>query len=125
MPQNSQNFVAVNSLGAGVPLKVDADGALIVTAPDLPLPAAPQAHYNITAATVIKATPGTVLRFNVVVAGSTVGSINDCATTGAVAAANEIASLPNTVGPSTLDWPCAVGIVVTPGTGQTIAVLFA
>ena len=45
--------------------------------------------------------------------------------TGDAAAANKIASIPNTVGVITLDWPCAVGIVVTPGSGQVLAVSYA
>lgn len=107
-----------------VPLTVDGDGALMVTAPDTPLPDAPTSRFNISVATVVKATPGTVLRFNVVTAGTTAGTINDCATTGAAAAANAIATIPEVVGPVALEWPCAVGIVVTPGTGQVVSILF-
>jgi hypothetical protein len=125
MPQNPQNFVAKNAAGAMVALLTDADGALVITAPDAPLPAAPQTHFNITAATVVKATPGTILRFNVVSAGTAAGTINDCATTGAAAAANAVATIPEVVGPVALDWPCAVGIVVTPGAGQVLSILFA
>jgi hypothetical protein len=80
--------------------------------------------YNITTATVIKALPGRVFRVNVQVAGSTTGTVNDCATTGAAAAANQIAVIPETVGPLVLEWPCATGIVVVPGTGQTISVSY-
>lgn len=79
---------------------------------------------NITAATVIKARPGRLVKIVVVVAGSAAGTVNDCLTTGAVAASNEVASIPNTIGPLSLDWPCLTGIVVVPGTGQTVAVLY-
>lgn len=82
------------------------------------------ATLNISAATVVKATPGRLVRINVVAAGSTAGTANDCATTGAAATGNQIASLPNAVGPIELKWPCATGIVVVPGTGQTLAVSF-
>jgi hypothetical protein len=78
---------------------------------------------NITAATVIKAAPGRLVRISVIVAGAA-GTANDCTTTGAAAAANEIAVIPAAVGPVPLDWPCLAGIVVVPGTGQTIAVSF-
>jgi len=78
---------------------------------------------NISAATVIKATPGRLVRISVIVAGS-VGTANDCTTTGGAAAANEIAVIPAAVGPVLLDWPCLAGIVVVPGAGQTIAVSF-
>jgi hypothetical protein len=84
-------------------------------------------RLNITSATVVKATAGAVVTATVVVAGSTPGTINDVATTGGAAAANQIASLPNTVGTislsnSTAPWPCSTGIVVVPGTGQTVAI---
>jgi hypothetical protein len=78
---------------------------------------------NITATTVIKASAGRLVRINVIVAGAA-GSANDCTTTGAVAAANEVAVIPAVVGPVWLDWPCNNGIVVAPGAGQTIAVAF-
>ena len=60
-----------------------------------------------------------------VVAGSGAGTINDCDTTGAAAAANAIATLPTTAGPIQLNFPCQLGIVVVPGAGQTIAISFA
>ncbi|HLZ84879.1 MAG TPA: hypothetical protein VKQ54_15050 [Caulobacteraceae bacterium] len=78
---------------------------------------------NLTAATVVKASPGRLVRINVIVAGAA-GTANDCTTTGAAVAANEIAVIPAAVGPLLLDWPCAAGIVVAPGAGQTIAVSF-
>lgn len=79
---------------------------------------------NITTATIVKAAPGTVLNATVVVAGSGAGTINDCLTTGAAAAANQIASLPAAVGSVQLNFPCLVGIVVVPGTGQTISLSY-
>lgn len=90
-----------------------------------PRPGGNASKLNITAATVVKASPGTVYKVNVVVAGSAPGTVNDCATTGAAAAANEIAAIPNTVGPVEIGpFPTFVGIVVVPGTGQTLAVAF-
>lgn len=88
------------------------------------IPQGGKSKLNLTAATVIKATPGTVLAFAVEVAGSGTGTINDCATVGAVAAANQVCVLPETVGVTVMGWPCTTGIVVTPGTGQTIAVSY-
>lgn len=76
---------------------------------------------NITASTVLKASPGRAVRVSVIVAGSAAGSLNDCATTGAAAASNEVAVIPNTVGVYEIDWPCGTGIVIVPGTGQTLA----
>lgn len=82
------------------------------------------AQYNITAATVVKATPGRLVRIDVITAGSAAGTANDCATTGAAAVGNQIASIPNTVGSIELDWPCATGIVIVPGTSQVLAVSY-
>ncbi len=79
---------------------------------------------NITAATVIKATKGRIAKVIVLVAGSTAGSVNDSATIGGVAASNLVSTIPAAVASISLDFPCANGIVVTPGTGQTLAVSF-
>jgi hypothetical protein len=78
----------------------------------------------ITTATVLKAAPGRLVRINVVVPGSTAGSANDTTTTGVANVANQIAAIPNTVEPLWLDWPCAQGIVIVPGTGQTLAAAY-
>ena len=80
---------------------------------------------NITASTVVKATPGTLFRVNVTTAGSAAGAVYDASTTGGNTAANLIAELPNTVGTYELEWPCAAGILVVPGTSQVISVAFA
>lgn len=77
---------------------------------------------NITGATVIKATPGRVFKVSVIVGGSAAGTINDVATTAAAASTNQIGTAPTTVGTTDFNWPCAAGIVVVPGTGQTLAV---
>ncbi|OYY59037.1 MAG: hypothetical protein B7Y55_01115 [Polynucleobacter sp. 35-46-207] len=79
---------------------------------------------NITAATVVKAFPGKIVNVNVTTAGTTVGSVSDIATTAGVAAANLVASIPNAVGSYPLNFPCKVGIVITPGTGQVISVSY-
>jgi len=60
----------------------------------------------------------------VVVAGSAPGSVNDCATTGAAATANELAPLPNALGTIDLQFAYSTGLVIVPGTGQTLAVSY-
>jgi hypothetical protein len=73
---------------------------------------------NVTAAVVIKATPGRLCK---VIVNGTVGTgatytFNDCATVGAAAASNQIVVLSGTTAvgsPITLDWPCTVGIVLS------------
>jgi hypothetical protein len=92
--------------------------------PLTPTPSAGSATLNITAPTVVKASPGRISKVAVIVAGSATGTVNDCLTTGAAAVANQVGVIPTTVGSSTFDWPCAVGIVIVPGTGQTLSVSF-
>lgn len=123
MPQNSLgSAIARNSTGAYVPLSVDLNGNLRVANAEDSSDNTPV--LNITAATVITAAPGTITQLYVVVAGSAPGTVNDCATVGAVAVANRIAILPNVVGPVIASWPFNAGLVVTPGTGQTISVAY-
>ena len=120
MPQNANAvYPAVNS-GVSKPLQVDSSGALIVANND----EAESSALNLTAATVVKASSGYVSRIVVLVAGSAVGSVNDAATTGAAATANQIFAIPNTVGAYQISFPVSNGIVVTPGTGQTVAVTY-
>lgn len=98
-------------------------GPIAVASANL-LPQGAKNSLNITTATVVKAAPGTVLSVIVQVAGSGTGTVNDCTTVAAVAAANQVAVIPETVGPIEISFPCTKGIVVTPGTGQTLAVSF-
>ena len=88
------------------------------------LPGGNRAVLDVTAVTVVKAAPGICVSVAVVVAGSTTGTVNDVATTGGAAAANQFGTIPNTVGTYTFNWPCGTGIVVVPGTGQTLAVSY-
>ena len=81
--------------------------------------------YNISAATVVKATAGQLVTISVITAGSTVGTANDSATTAGAAIGNQIAAIPNTAGSIQLvNWKCANGITIVPGTGQVIAVSY-
>jgi len=118
MPQAPLNAAtAINPAGKFVMNVVDNTGNEFVAS-------GKTGQYNITSATAIKATAGRLVRISVIVAGSAAGTANDCATTGAAAVGNQIAAIPNTVGVINLDWPCATGIVVVPGTGQTLAVSY-
>lgn len=76
---------------------------------------------NISAATQIKVGTGKVIKVSVNVAGA-VGTINDCATTGAAAAANQIGVIPAVVGVYTFDWPFFTGLVIAPGAAQVVSV---
>ena len=123
MPQNALlTNVAKTSSGAQSPLNLDAGGNLLVTTGGL------KSSLNITAAAVVKATAGRIAKVIVIAPGTTSGAftINDCATTGAATAANEIWTMAynataNVAGAViTLDFPVSTGIVVSavPGAGS-------
>lgn len=120
MPQNpNQVYSSLNPSNVPAASKVDAVGSLrTVSSPGL-------STLNMTAATLVKSGAGRVGTINVVVGGSAAGAVHDCATTGAASAANKIAVLPQT-NPSTipLNFPVTLGLVVVPGTGQTITACY-
>ena len=73
----------------------------------------------ITSATVVKNSPGRICEIAVISAGTTTGYVYDGATTGATTAT--MIPIPNVVGVYKVQWPMATGILVIPGTGQTIS----
>lgn len=78
---------------------------------------------NITAATIIKSSPGRVWTVSVLVAGSAAGGVYDNTLTTGNTVANQVGVIPNTAGPVNFNaMPTANGIVVVPGTGQTLAI---
>lgn len=87
-------------------------------------------NRSVTAAAVIKATHGfiaTVIVDNVGSGGAL--TLNDCATTGAAASGNQIASIAQAslvAGvPYTFNWPCKTGIVISAvPTGGTVRISF-
>ena len=93
--------------------------------PLVPRPGGVASALNISAASVIKATPGTIYRVNVITAGTAPGAVYDATSTTGNTIADEIAPIPNTAGIYYLEWPCLNGIVVAPGTGQVVAVSYA
>lgn len=94
------------------------------TYPQAPTPWGNRTYLNITAATVVKTGSGVPVTCAVVVAGSTAGAIYDASSTSGNTSANQVFVAPNTVGNYPVSFPCITGIVVTPGTGQTIALSF-
>lgn len=78
---------------------------------------------NITTGTVLKPAAGTLICFHVQVAGA-VGTINDTTTTGAAAAANQIAVIPAVVGVYCTQFPYFNGLVVVPGAAQVVSVSY-
>ena len=80
---------------------------------------------NVNQARVLKAAPGAVIAAVVTVAGSTTaGGIYDAATTAGATTGNLIGVLLNSVGPVTIEFPCQTGILVVPGSGQSVSVCY-
>ncbi len=92
--------------------------------PLAPAWAGSESVLNITAATLITVGRAMVGSVSILVAGSAAGTVNDAASTAAANAANAIIPLPTTVSSDTKSWVVKNGIVVVPGTGQTIAITF-
>jgi hypothetical protein len=80
------------------------------------IPAAPNAPIPLPAG------PGVLATVSVIVAGTTAGTLNDIDSVGNVATANVFFTIPNSVGIWQMFWPFNNGLVVVPGTGQTVAV---
>jgi hypothetical protein len=124
MPQAPlQANVAVNQTTLkSTPLQMDQSGNLLVGNGSLNA-------KNITAATVVKATPGRICKVIVnTVPTSSAVSVSDVATTGGAAASNLVISVATaqlTAGQViNLDFPCTTGIVVNPGASGVVSVSF-
>jgi len=79
-------------------------------------------YSNITTATVVKSSQGRICRISVVEAGSAAGAIYDASLAGATT--NKVWTIPTTAGITEINLPVNNGIVVAPGTGQTIAISY-
>jgi hypothetical protein len=90
------------------------------------LPGGASTAEDITAAAVIKAAPGIIVRIVPIVLGTGTLTINDAITTGGATTANTVESIPvasMTVGvPVTLELACGTGIVISafPTGGQYV-----
>lgn len=91
--------------------------------PLVPREGGSQSKLDITAATVVKASPGTLYRVSVTTGGAAGAAYDADATSGDVAA-NLIAAIPASVGVIELVWPCANGILIVPGAAQVVSVSF-
>jgi hypothetical protein len=81
---------------------------------------------DVTAATVIKSTPGVLYSISVVAAGTAVGAVYDSTSTSGNTSANQITTIGTavTTQPLVVNWRCSDGIVVTPPSGGTVSVSF-
>lgn len=78
-----------------------------------------QDFFGLTAAAVVKSGQGRIVRISVIVAGSAVGHVYDASATGVTT--NPIYVIPMTVGVTEVNIPTQYGVVVVPGTGQTVS----
>jgi hypothetical protein len=76
----------------------------------------------LTAATVVKPSPGRVALVSVTTAGSATGTIYDSATLANTTRPMYI--IPEAAGVTEFKWPFNYGILVVPGTGMTVAVSY-
>jgi hypothetical protein len=77
---------------------------------------------EITSATLVKQGQGRLARISVTVAGSAAGAVYDAPS--ASATTNMICVIPNTLGVTEINMPVNNGIVVAPGTGQTVSISY-
>lgn len=83
-----------------------------------------QTSVTITGQTLVVTGPGTLVNFCVTVAGSAAGTINNAPSTGTTAASNVLVATPNTVGITQVGVAFNRGLVVSPGTGQSVNVTY-
>lgn len=78
-----------------------------------------QNFAGLTTATVVKSSDGRIARVSVIVAGSATGTVYDGATLSATT--KPLYVIPTTVGVHEVNLPAGFGILVVPGTGQTVS----
>lgn len=76
----------------------------------------------LTAATLVKSGAGRLASVSVLVAGSADGAIYDA--NDATATSGQFYAIPKTIGVFVVNFPVSFGIVVAPGTGQTVSVSY-
>lgn len=77
-----------------------------------------------TASAVVFSGRGYLVNVCVIVAGSAVGAIHNTNTVAGISAANQLFSIPNTVGIYQLGQVFTTGLVIVPGTGQSINITY-
>jgi hypothetical protein len=78
-----------------------------------------QNFTGLTTPTVVKTSAGRIAIISVIVAGSTPGMVYDSAAT--TSTVRPLYVIPNTVGVYVVSLPASYGVLVTPGTGQTVS----
>lgn len=72
----------------------------------------------------VTAGPGRIAMLNVITAGSAIGGIHDVAAAANAAVANQIATIPMSVGSYFTNMPFNNGLVIKPGAGQVVTVSY-
>ena len=76
--------------------------------------------WKLTTATVVKSSPGRIERISLIATGSATGTVYDAVST--TDTTRPIYTITNgATGIQIVDLPCQYGIVVAPGTGQTVS----
>ncbi|CAB5220031.1 hypothetical protein UFOVP231_39 [uncultured Caudovirales phage] len=83
-----------------------------------------QTSATLTGPTTIIASTGYLVSFSVVVAGSAAGTIYNTTDATTVLPANALCVIPNTVGITKVGQVFGAGLVVVPGTGQSVNVTY-
>ena len=79
---------------------------------------------TVTAQTLVIAGAGQLVSFSVTVAGTASGTINNAQTTALSAASNAMVATPTTIGVYQCGCHFSNGLVISPGTGQSINVTY-
>lgn len=79
---------------------------------------------TVTAQTVVVTGSGRLTGFSILVAGTTVGTVNNAQTAALAVASNALVPLPNTIGFYQCGCAFTNGLVITPGTGQSVNVTY-
>ena len=83
-----------------------------------------QTSATVTSTTLIYSGSGVLLNFAVTVAGAAAGTINNSPTTAGAAAANALVVTPTTLGVVGCNQRFTRGLVISPGSGQSINVTY-
>lgn len=78
-----------------------------------------QNFTGLTTTTVVKSSAGRIANISVIVAGSAAGAVYDSAATAVTT--KPLFVIPTTVGVYVVNLPASFGIVIAPGTGQTVS----
>jgi secreted trypsin-like serine protease len=83
-----------------------------------------QTSSTVTSSTLVITGSGYLVNFSVVVAGTTAGTIYNTSSTSSTSASNALCAIPATIGITKVGQVFTNGLVIVPGTGQSINVTY-